>query len=334
MWLRSHPPVALWHTRAVRFVLAVIVAGVLFGTTGTAQALGTDGSNPLSVGAARLVFGGGLLALVSWWMSKRRTSGSVQLGELDVAPDPEPGPIRTKHRVPSWLVAGLGGLAVLIYQPCFFGGTQLNGVAVGTVVALGSAPVFTGIFEGLLNRRFPGRTWAIATSGAIIGVTVLALASAEGSGGAGPLGLLVSAGAGLAYATYTVFIKMLLGRGWSSSTAVGTLFGLAGAGALPLLALSSPSWIGTAPGISMVVWLALVTTVIANLLFGFGLVGLNASTVSTLTLAEPLTASLLGLFLLHEQLTLTSSVGLLVLGAAIVYLAAASGRKQTVTKFD
>ncbi|MGV1034381.1 MAG: DMT family transporter [Microbacteriaceae bacterium] len=327
----------------MRFVLAVIVAGILFGTTGTAQALGTDGSNPISVGAARLVFGGGLLALVSWWMSKRRTGGTgvdgrVQLGEFDLAPDPDPDPIRGSaagtHRVPTWLIAVLGGLGVLAYQPCFFGGTQLNGVAVGTVVALGSAPVFTGVFEGLLNRRFPGRTWAIATSGAIIGVTVLALASAEGSGSAGPLGLLVSAGAGLAYATYTVFIKMLLGRGWSSSTAVGTLFGLAAVGALPLLVLSNPTWITTTPGISMVIWLALVTTVVANLLFGFGLVGLNASTVSTLTLAEPLTASLLGLLLLHEQLSVTSSMGLLVLGAAIVYLAAASGRKQTVTKFD
>lgn len=310
----------------MRFVISVLIAGILFGTTGTAQALGTDGSNPISVGAARLVFGGGLLALVSWFMARRRST--ITLGELDVAPDPEPGPIRGKWRVPTWIIAGLGGLGVLAYQPCFFGGTQLNGVAVGTVVALGSAPVFTGVFEGLLNRKFPGKTWAIATTGAIVGVAVLALASAEGGHSAGPLGLLVSAGAGLAYATYTVFIKMLLGRGWSSSTAVGTLFGLAAVGALPLLILSKPTWFATPSGITMVIWLALVTTVVANLLFGFGLVGLNASTVSTLTLAEPLTASLLGLFLLHEQLSPMATGGLIILGAAIVYLAASSGRKS------
>lgn len=308
----------------MHYVIAVLIAGVLFGTTGTAQALGTDGTNPISVGAARLVFGGGLLALVSWWMARRRST--IPLGELDVAPDPQPGPITRRYRIPTWLVALLGGVGVLAYQPFFFGGAQLNGVAIGTVVALGSAPVFTGVFEGLLNRRFPGRTWAIATSGAIVGVGVLAFASAEGGGGAGALGLLVSAGAGLSYATYTVFIKMLLGRGWSSSTAVGALFGIAAVGALPLLILSGPSWFGTPNGIAMVLWLALVTTVVANLLFGFGLVGLNAATVSTLTLAEPLTASLLGLFLLHETLSLTAGVGLVILGAAIVYLAIASGR--------
>ncbi len=307
----------------MKYVLAVLLAGVLFGTTGAARARGSDGASPVSGGAARLVVGGSLLALVSWLLAKRR----LTLGELDVAPDPQPGPVRPT-RIPTWLVALLGGLAVLAYQPFFFGGAQLNGVAVGTVVALGSAPVFTGVFEGLLNRKFPGRTWAIATSGAIAGVAVLALASAEGGGAAGALGLLVSAGAGLSYATYTVFIKMLLGRGWSSSTAVGTLFGIAAVGALPLLILSGPNWTGTMPGISMVLWLALVTTVAANLLFGFGLVGLNAATVSTLTLAEPLTASLLGLFLLHETLSMTAGIGLLILGAAIVYLAISSGRSS------
>lgn len=316
---------AFWHTRAVRFVGAVLLAAVLFGTTGTAQALGTDGSNPISVGAARLVFGGSLLAAVSLWMARRRTS--ELRGELDLALDPDPRPLSTRLRIPSWLIAALGGGAVLAYQPLFFGGAQLNGVAIGTVVALGSAPVFTGIFEAILNRRFPGRSWAIATTGAIAGVAVLALATSESGGGAGGLGMLVSAGAGLAYATYTVLIKILLGRGWTSSTAVGTLFGLAGIGAIPVLLLSGPTWIGTSSGIAMVAWLALVTTVTANLLFGYGLVGLNAATVSTLTLAEPLTASLLGVFLLHETLSATATVGLMLLGAAIVYLAVASGRR-------
>lgn len=319
----------------MRFVVAVIIAGVLFGTTGTAQALGTDGSNPISVGAARLVFGGGLLALTSWMLARR--ASKLRLGELDVAPTevrlaaaaaPQPATPARAHRVPSWLIAVLGGLGVVVYQPCFFGGAKLNGVAIGTVVALGSAPVFTGVFEGLISRRFPGRNWAISTTAAIIGVSVLALASAEASGGAGPLGLLVSAGAGLAYASYTIFIKLLIGRGWNSSTAVGTLFGISAVGSLPLLLLSGPNWLSTGPGIAMVVWLALITTVAANLLFGFGLSGLNASTVSTLTLAEPLTASLLGLLLLHEQLSLTAGLGLAILAVAIVYLAVTSGKQR------
>ncbi|HLP22867.1 MAG TPA: DMT family transporter, partial [Microbacteriaceae bacterium] len=140
--------------------------------------------------------------------------------------------------------------------------------------------------------------------------------------------LLISAGAGLAYATYSVLIKILIGRGWSSSTAVGALFGIGAAWSLPLLIVSGPSWLGTPEGIAMVVWLAVVTTVTANLMFGFGLSGLNASTVSTLTLAEPLTASILGLLVLHESLDGLSIAGLVVLGSAIAVLAIASGRSR------
>jgi DME family drug/metabolite transporter len=41
----------------------VFVAALLFGTTGTAQALGPAGSSPFTVGAARVVIGGGVLGL-------------------------------------------------------------------------------------------------------------------------------------------------------------------------------------------------------------------------------------------------------------------------------
>src|SRR4051812_19465689 len=37
----------------------VLVSAVVFGTTGTAQALGPDGTTPLTVGAARTATGGG-----------------------------------------------------------------------------------------------------------------------------------------------------------------------------------------------------------------------------------------------------------------------------------
>jgi DME family drug/metabolite transporter len=42
----------------------VLLAAVLFGTTGTAQALGPDGTTPLGVGAARLLVGGTALLAV------------------------------------------------------------------------------------------------------------------------------------------------------------------------------------------------------------------------------------------------------------------------------
>ncbi|CAN5140477.1 hypothetical protein BH09ACT6_BH09ACT6_21770 [soil metagenome] len=42
-------------------VVLIIGAAVCFGTTGTAQALGASGASAVSLGAARIVFGGALL---------------------------------------------------------------------------------------------------------------------------------------------------------------------------------------------------------------------------------------------------------------------------------
>jgi len=49
-----------------------LIAAILFGTTGTAQALGPEGASSLSVGAARIVLGSAGLALVAWILSRRK----------------------------------------------------------------------------------------------------------------------------------------------------------------------------------------------------------------------------------------------------------------------
>ena len=52
-------------------MLAVIAAAVLFGTTGTSQALGPDGTTPLGVGAVRLLIGGTALAALGFLLARR-----------------------------------------------------------------------------------------------------------------------------------------------------------------------------------------------------------------------------------------------------------------------
>ena len=51
-------------------MIAVLAAAVLFGTTGTSQALGPDGTTPLSVGVMRMVIGGTVLAFGSGGMEQ------------------------------------------------------------------------------------------------------------------------------------------------------------------------------------------------------------------------------------------------------------------------
>lgn len=301
----------------MRFVLAVLLAAVCFGTTGTAQALGPE-ADPLSVGAARLVVGGGALALVA---ALQLAAGRRRDGNGTPAAVP-PGRL---SRLPSWVLIAVGAVGVVAYQPAFFAGTGANGVAVGTVVALGSAPVLTGALDWVVSGRRPGGRWLVATVIATAGVATLALATDGTAAAADPAGIAASIGAGASYAIYTIAAKALIDRGWSSTGSMGALFGVAGAAALPLLLVTDASWLATGPGLAMALWLGLVTTTLAYVLFGFGLRGLAPATVSTLTLAEPLTAGLLGVLLLGEQLSAMAALGLAVLGAGLVVLALPAG---------
>lgn len=306
----------------MRHVLFILLAAVCFGTTGTAAALGPD-AGALSVGAARIIVGGGALAGVAWLLAKRRSAAAA------FVPVPALAPGSPMSRIPSWLIVALGAAGVVAYQPSFFAGTAANGVAVGTVVALGSAPVLTGALDWAIYRRFPGAWWLLATTIATAGVAVLGLAgSGEGVVSAEPLGLLASVGAGLSYAVYTLAGKELIGRGWNSTSSMGALFGWAAAASIPVLLLTDFSWLATVDGLLMALWLGLVTTTLAYVLFGLGLTSLRASSVATLTLAEPLTASTLGFLVLGERLAPLAVAGLVVLALGIVVLTVGSSRSK------
>ena len=170
---------------------AVLLAAALFGTTGTAQALGPTSTTPLGVGAARLVVGGlALLAVLP--LVGVRPSRAVAL-----------------WRTPTGLVAGL---CTALYQLCFFAGVQRAGVAVGTLVAIGSGPVLTGLLAGRLLGERPGRTWLAATGLCLAGLALLVLGGgAEARPDAAGAGLALLAGA--AYAAYTVLAKAQLDAG-------------------------------------------------------------------------------------------------------------------------
>lgn len=288
----------------MRAILLVLVSAVCFGTTGAAQAYGPDAASSSAVGLTRIVAGGALLGLLAWWVSRRA-------GVAHVAP-----PMARR-----WATIAVGGAAVVVYQPTFFEGARLNGVAVGAVVTLGAAPVVTGLLEWVVRRAAPPRIWFAATGCAVVGVVLLS-GLLEGAGQPVSVrGLAGSLGAALAYAVYTLAAKHLLDGGWSSTAVAGSIFTTAAVIGVPFLLLVDLGWLWSWSGIAMVLWLAIVTIVLAYVLFATGLQSLSASTVSTLTLVEPLTACVLGLLLLGEQLSGVGWSGLAVLSIGVMLLA-------------
>jgi DME family drug/metabolite transporter len=270
------------HARAR---LHVLLAAGCFGTTGTAQALGPAAAAPIEVGAARIVLGGALLILVA--AAARATPARWELKPL--------------------LMAAAG---VAVYQLAFFAAVADTGVAVGTIVALGSAPTLAGLLEWALTRRRPELRWAVATALACGGVALLAGGSATGASLPG-IGLAVTAGG--AYALYTLAAKRLLALGHTPERVMAGAFGLGALALAPVLIVSAPGWLTKLDGLALVLFLGVVPTALAYVLFARGLRALTASETATLTLAEPLTAALLGAAVLGERL---SGAGLA--GAALV----------------
>lgn len=275
--------------------LLVLTASVLWGTTGTAQTLAPPGVSPIAVGTARMVFGGVALVLVALLKGGWR------------------GGPRWPVRPTLLATAGVAG-----YQLLFFAGVARTGVAVGTIVGIGSSPILAGLLTWLIWRQWPGRRWLAATGLAILGCALLILA---GSGGVrvDVLGMLLAMGAGLAYAVFTMASKVLLAdRPAHVVTAV--VFGLGVLLMLPLWLYLDMSWLAEPRGLLVGLHLGIVTMAVAYLLFTQGLRQVSAATAVSLTLAEPLTAGLLGIFVVGEQLAPIAWLGIGLLFAGLLVL--------------
>ena len=311
----------MWNNRDVSR-LQVLLAAFCFGTTGTAQALGPDASS-VTVGAARIAVGALLLLAAEWAMTRRRarirvTSRTHVVHE--VTRNPEGG-------ARGWSVRPLaiGAVGVATYQLCFFAAVKDTGVAVGTVVALGSAPALAGLGGWLLDRRLPDRAWAIATALACAGVATLALGG--GGGDVSAAGVALAVGAGASYAAFTLASKRLLDQGHQVEPVMARLFGFGALLLSPVLVLGDVAWLATAGGAAMALWLGAVPTAIAYILFASGLRHLPANEVATLTLAEPVTAALLGAVVLGERPGATALGGIVMILAGLAVLAAPRKRR-------
>lgn len=277
----------------------VVGAAVLWGTTGTAQALGPDGANTIAVGAGRGVVGA--LVLVAVAAARRRLLARAQ----DMARRP----------------LALAAAATASYQLCFFGGVRLAGVAIGTVVGVGSGPVWGGLLGWFGRGERPGRRWAVATALALAGAALLATTDAGDGTAVDPLGILLALGAGLSYAAFALWSKALTDD-HDPDLVMTWVFALS---ALVLLPLGLAAGIGpllTGEGLVMVAWLGVVSLAASYMLFGRGIAGVAVATATTLSLAEPLTAATLGVVVLDERLTAAALAGMLLVFAGLAALAA------------
>ncbi len=263
----------------------VVLAAALWGTTGTAQALGPDDIDPLVVGWVRLAVGGlGLFTLAR---------------------------VRRVERTPlsrGWTWVAVGAIAA--YQLTFFGGVRLAGVALGTAVGIGSAPIWGGLVDWRFTGWRPTSRWLVAVAIAICGAALVA--GDPGDAERPVLGLALAVGAGASYALYAYALQQLARQGDADHVA-STIFSRAAVLLLPVLLIGDVGDLFTGSGVVMSLHLGIIATTLSYALFTRGVRDTPVATATLLSLAEPLTAVILGVTVVDETLTMTAATGVVLL---------------------
>lgn len=210
--------------------------------------------------------------------------------------------------------AAVATVAISAYPVCFFAGVSRAGVAVGTLVGIGSVPVWTGLLLRLRGRRL-GRRWAVGTTGTLAGVALLV---GPAGGDIDAPGIPLALAAGAAYATYTLASERLLRAGHGPTETMAATYGAGAVLLAPLATVAPLGWAATPAGVSMVLWLGVATVAVAYVLYARGLSRLSSATVATLTLTEPLVATLLAVAVLGERLGGRSALGAATVAAGLV----------------
>ncbi|MEU0136851.1 DMT family transporter [Streptomyces sp. NPDC006296] len=285
--------------------MCVLLASVLWGTTGTAATFAPD-VGPLAVGAVAMGLGGLLQALIAAPRIRRE------------------GPLL--RRRPG--VLAVGAVAVAAYPPAFYSSMHLAGVTTGTVVSIGSAPLASALIERLADGRRLTRRWITGAALGLSGTLLLCAAGADAGGpgtrsaGSTVLGVALGLAAGLTYALYSWAAHRLIGGGVSSGAAMGTVFGTGGLLLAPVLLLTGAplleSWTNAAVG----AYMALVPMFLGYVLFGWGLAHVPASTATTLSLLEPAVAAVLAVLVVGEHLSPAGWAGVALIVGCLAVLTA------------
>lgn len=267
--------------------VGVLAASVLWGTTGTAATF-APGVSPIAIGSAAMGVGGIMQALIAAHL------------------------ISSSHSIlaEQWKLLMAGSIAIGIYPLAFYSSMNLAGVAVGTVVSIGFAPIVSALLERIIDGKKLAVKWKAGAAIGVAGATLLSLAK---SGMPHPAaasfmlsditGVFLGLVAAFAYAFYSYAAHRLMQRGIASRAAMGALFGMGGILLIPVLICTGGPFLESRSNITVGIYMAAVPMFIGYRFFGYGLSRIPASTATTLSLFEPAVAALLAVVIVGEQLT-------------------------------
>lgn len=280
---------------AGRSVGLSLLGNGLAGTAGTVAAIYAINTPSPVIGFVRLFIGAITLLILAPFLG----------GKLSQLP-------RLITRPGVWIMAASSAS----YQVFFFASVDRAGVATAALITVGCIPVSAGIVGWIFLRERPSKIWYISTAIAISGLVIASLGELQTNDATGLI-FAVIAGSGIG--AYINAAKIEVRAGGHSTQLPGMAFLLGSFGLFFVVRsdLLQVEW--TTQTILLAVYLGAVTMGIANGIQMLGLRGISPGVASTMMLADPVTAAVLGVVVLGEAVTLTGTVGLIlvVIGLAM-----------------
>ena len=218
------------------------------------------------------------------------------------------------------LFLGLGFGSILFFTVCYFTAITMMPLSTAAIL-LYTSPVWIMLMSILFFHEKLDKRKLIALALAFAGCVLVSGISGHGMT---VTGLLVGLGSGIGYGLYSILGKIAL-RKYSSYTVTTYTFIFAAAG----------SWIINQPAdmiskfsssqdlgflIILCFLTALITAVIPFLSYTLGLESVEASKAGIIATIEPMVATLIGIIVFAEKLTIMSGAGILLILAAVVIL--------------
>lgn len=278
----------------------IILAGVFWGSMGIfVRKLGEYGLSPIQIVCIRLVLAALLFCLIQ------------------IIKDPAGFRI-SRRDIPLFLGLSLG--SILFFTVCYFTAITMMSLSTAAIL-LYTSPIWIMLMSLLF---FHEKLTARKVVALLLAFGGCVLVSGISGGGITAKGLFIGLGAGIGYALYSILGTVALRR-HSPLTVTTWTFLFAAFGSL---SISQPSEMvarfTTAPSVpgllGFCLLTALVTAVIPFLAYTLGLRSVEASKAGILATVEPMVATLVGVFVFSEPLTLMSGAGVLLILSAVVIL--------------
>ncbi|GAB3868504.1 DMT family transporter [Dactylosporangium cerinum] len=260
---------------------------------------------------------------VTFW---RYLGGLLLLTAMRPLRNARTGTTRPSRPTMKWMV--VNGLGMALYQTAYYVAIDLAGVAVATVVVLGSGPVLVTLGARVFLGERLGRTGAATVAVSLAGLVLLTGDVNQDGGGEHPiLGLAVALVSAAGYAAVTLLNRAAKDDPYDSALG-GFVVGAVVLLPLALLEGLLPTRGGIGATAGLLAFLGAVPTALAYALFFAGLSVVRATTASVVALVEPLAAVALGVLVLHEPLTGWSAAGAGLLLSAVATLSLTEGQAE------